>query len=274
MSAIPERLPQHTRLRSSAPITAGHYEVRMASSAWEIREAQRLRYRLLYLERGGRPDAEKTQTEADADEWDENAYHVIVVDRRDAAERVVGTLRMVAAADLQDGQRFYTEQAFDLTRLRQRYDRLLELGRFCIDGTRRQGTILLLIWKFAAQFIVDNEIDVMLGCASFPGTNLADHEQILGYLHRHNRASPELMPTPRVVDYVQLAQFEDPTLEFDNATRKLPTLLRGYLKLGARVSDTAIIDPVFNTVFVCIYVTAHDMLEGNTPLVQSKHRNS
>jgi len=40
---------------------------------------------------------------------------------------------------------------------------------------------------------------------------------------------------------------------------KVPTLLRGYLKLGAKVSDCAIIDPDFNTTFLCIYVDAENM---------------
>jgi len=40
---------------------------------------------------------------------------------------------------------------------------------------------------------------------------------------------------------------------------KVPTLLRGYLKLGAKVSDSAIIDPEFNTTFLCIFVDSNKM---------------
>ena len=48
---------------------------------------------------------------------------------------------------------------------------------------------------------------------------------------------------------------------------KVPTMLRGYLKIGARVSEHAIIDPVFNTTFVAIYVDANEMFGTNHALV-------
>ena len=251
---------------TSPPITAGEFEVRLATTPAEIEAAQRLRYRTLYVERGGRPDDAKVLVEADEDEWDAVAHHIIVA-FRDRPDEIVGTLRLVFRQRLAPGQRFYTEQAFDISGLRDRYARMLELGRFCIESDRRQGGILLLIWKYAMGFIVDNDIEVMFGCVSFPGTDVVTHREILGYLHRHNLAPEALRPQPIVPNHIQLAEFDDAAPEFARATRDLPTLLRGYLKLGAYVSDTAIVDPVFNTTFVGLYVDAREMQEGNTPLV-------
>lgn len=257
---------------TSEPVLAGGYEVRLARTAAEISSAQKLRYQLLYLERGGRPDAEKAEREADADEWDAGAHHIVVIDRSASAQSIVGTLRLVTHSSLQADQAFYTERAFDISALRARYPRLLELGRFCIAADKRQGTILLLIWRYAMQFIVDNGIELMFGCASFPGTDPELHRDLLGYLYTHNLAPAALRPTPRVESHVNLDRFASAEAGFEDATRKLPALLRGYLKLGARISDTAIIDPVFNTTFVCLYVESSKMLEHNTPLVQPKHR--
>jgi len=39
------------------------------------------------------------------------------------------------------------------------------------------------------------------------------------------------------------------------------------LKIGARISDHAIIDPIFNTTFVAIYVDAEKMFATNHALV-------
>lgn len=250
----------------SPPIAAGGFEVRLATTAAEIEAAQRLRYRTLYVERGGRPDDTKVIAEMDADEWDAVAHHVIVA-FRDRPGDIVGTLRLVSRQRLASEQRFYTEQAFDLTGLRDRYARMLELGRFCIESDRRQGGILLLIWKYTMGFIVDNDIEVMFGCVSFPGTDVAAHSEILGYLYRHNLAPEALRPQPVVANHVALSDFADAAPTFADATRELPTLLRGYLKLGAYVSDTAVVDPVFNTTFVGLYVDAREMRQGNTPLV-------
>ncbi|MFT7131794.1 MAG: putative hemolysin [Cyclobacteriaceae bacterium] len=59
------------------------------------------------------------------------------------------------------------------------------------------------------------------------------------------------MPTP-IVEHVPISSIIMDNVDFASATRDVPTLLRGYLKLGARVSDAAIIDEVFNTSFLCI----------------------
>ncbi|MEE4300486.1 MAG: GNAT family N-acyltransferase [Pseudomonadales bacterium] len=250
----------------SPPIAAGEFEVRLARSEQEIRAAQALRYRTLFLERGGRPDARKRAAGADADEWDAAAHHVIVASRR-RVDEIVGTLRLVSREGLLPGQRFYTEQAFDLAGLRAHYGRMLEFGRFCIESDRRQGGILLLIWRWTMGFIVDNAIEVMFGCASFPGTDVEAHREILAHLHRNNLAPVGLRPRAIVPNHVRLDDYARDASDFACATRDLPPLLRGYLKLGAYVSDTAIVDPVFNTTFVGLYVDAAEMLAGNTPLL-------
>ncbi len=248
------------------PIAAGKYEVRLARTPAEITAAQNLRYRVMYQEKGGRPSLDKVRYQSDADEWDARACHVIVVDTAEPATRVVGTLRLVSNLCLDPAQRFYTEQAFDISGLRARYPSILELGRFCIEPAGRQGVILMLIWKFTMQFIVDNRVDVMIGCASFPGMDPHAHREVLTYLYQHNLAPESLRPKAIPVDHVRLAELADTDAGWHEATRDIPTLLRGYLKLGAKVSDSAIIDPVFNTTFIAIYVVASDMLLESTVL--------
>ena len=252
-----------------APIRAGKYEARFAMTADEIRQAQTLRYDVMYAEKGGHPDLKKVHAHADIDEWDDQAFHIVVIDHSNSA--VVGTLRLVCSERLAAGQKFYTELAFNIDALRGRYPVLLELGRFCIHPAGRNGAILMLIWKYAMNFISDNPIDVMIGCASFAGTDIADHVDVLTWLYHRNRAPDSLMPRP-VVDHVCLKDVVRESVEFDDATRMVPPLLRGYLKLGARASDTAIIDPVFQTTFVAIYVDAAAMLSEDTVLVSSRRR--
>lgn len=252
-----------------APIRAGKYEARFALTADEVRQAQALRFDVMYAEKGGRPDLKKVHARADIDEWDENAFHIVVIDS--TTNSVVGTLRLVCSERLTDGQKFYTEQAFDISALRARYPVLLELGRFCIHPSGRNGAILMLIWKYAMNFIADNPIDVMIGCASFAGTEVTAHVDVLTWLYHRNRAPDDLMPKP-VIEHVCLTDVVRESVEFDDATRQVPPLLRGYLKLGAKASDTAIVDPVFQTTFVAIYVDAAAMLTEDTVLVSSKRR--
>jgi putative hemolysin len=259
--------PENTSLGGPS-MQAGHYEVRLAKSTTEIEAAQALRYRVFYLENNGRASKEMIRLEREVDEWDKCAHHIIVLDHK-ADNAVVGTLRLVSNNRLAHEQSFYTEKAFDLSKLRANYDRILELSRYCIEPGGRSGTILLLIWKYAMKFIVDNHYQLMLGCASFPGLDVNQHKNNLMYLYQNNLAPEELRPVPIVSNSVDIAALHDETsdVEWDDKQKAVPTLLRGYLKLGARISDTAIIDKQFNTVFVCIYVDAADMLLNNHTLV-------
>lgn len=247
---------------------AGPYEVRLAESRAEIEAAQKLRYRVFYQENHGSPTPEMIAAGREIDEWDHNAYHIIVTNSKSNHE-VVGTLRLVSNKRLNSGQEFYTEKAFNLDKLRTHYDKILELSRYCISADGRSGTILMLIWKFAMKFIIDNQYQLMIGCASFHDMDISKHTDILAYLHKHNPAPEHLCPTPVVDNHAHLdtLDIDEQDVDWEAAKDAVPTLLRGYLKLGARISDCAIIDPVFNSVFVCIYVDAADMLRDNHTLV-------
>lgn len=248
--------------------TAGPYTVRFAQSIEEIQAAQALRYRIFYQEKQGCPNAEMQAVERDLDQWDEGGFHIVVLDERAGNQpAVVGTLRLFYSECLEPSQHFYTEETFDLTRLKQHFGRALELSRFCIDSNGRGGVILMLIWKYAMSFIQDNHIPVMLGCASFTGTNVDVHLPILNYLYEHHLAEEALRPQPKVSDYINLTKLYQPSAVWGEAQKSIPTLLRGYLKLGAKISDAAIIDLAFNTVYVAIYVETSHMLKTNPNLV-------
>jgi len=265
MALTPKIFKQMTKLIAGS-MSAGQYDVRLAKNDAEVREAQALRYEVLFKESGGQVTPEMLNTRREEDEWDAVAYHVVVLDKTNA-NRVVGTLRLVSNSELRDGQQFYTEHAFDLSGLRNNYASIMELSRACVCPSGRGGAILMLIWKFTMQFIEQNGYDVLFGCASFKGTDYREHTEILSYLYHKNIASPELMPHPKpAVDSVAIADFQ---VEPGKGKKRgqVPTLLRGYLKIGARISDHAIIDPVFNTTFVAIYVDAAEMFKTNHILV-------
>jgi putative hemolysin len=252
-----------------APATnAGRYQVRFATNASEVEAAQALRYRVFYDEKQGNPSAEMIESRRDIDEWDDAGFHIIVIDTRaDVQPAIVGTLRLFFNGCLKPQQQFYTERTFTLTKLHIFYGKSLELSRFCVDPNGRGGVILMLIWKYAMSFLQDNDIDVMFGCASFTGVNIDEHLPILNYLYEHHLAPEFLRPEPKVEDYVDLNAIYNANSISEDAQKSVPTLLRGYLKLGAKISDAAIIDPVFNTVYVAIYVETKNMMQKNPNLV-------
>lgn len=256
---------QMTKLIAGS-MSAGHYYVHLAQTIEEIHAAQKLRYEVLFQESGGQVSREMLNAQREEDEWDEIAYHVVVRDRK-SDDRIVGTVRLVSGSALKPGQRFYTEAAFNLDRLLGHYDSTLELSRACVSSQGRGGAILMLIWKFTMQFIAENNYKVLFGCASFAGKDYLQHTEILSYLYHKHLADSALMPVPRKnVESVAIESFQSPPRKGKERGR-VPTLLRGYLKIGARISDHAIIDPVFNTTFVAIYVDAAEMFGNNHLLV-------
>lgn len=267
MAIKPKLFKQMTKLLTGS-MSAGRYNVHLAKNPQEVASAQNLRYRVLFKESGGKLTREMMESKREEDEWDDIAWHVVVTDAK-ADNEVVGTMRLVGNENLASGQSFYTEHAFDLSLLRKRYPKILELSRACVAPEGRGGAILLLIWKFTMQFIEDNKFDVMLGCASFHGTDYLQHVEILSYLYDHHLAAPDLMPAPIVDQSVDIASFKVES-KLGKGRGKVPTMLRGYLKIGACISDHAIIDPMFNTTFVAIYVDAAQMFNTNHALVNSR----
>jgi len=246
-------------------LQAGPFQARIANSAEEILGAQQLRYQVMYVDSGGQPDPDKARRQADIDEWDERASHVVVIDQRCDNLKVVGTLRMMSNRALGSQQDFYTGKSFDLTKLRNHYSHAMEIGRFCVDPSSRSGVVLGLIWKFAAQYLVDQEVDVMFGCASFPGADITKHKESLVALYNHSLAPPELR-VPAIVPHHNIGEFRDDIEIEGQATRRMPPLVRGYLSIGAKINDCAIVDPIFNTTFVCIYVDVEGMMKSNALL--------
>lgn len=269
MAIKPKLFKKMTKLIAGS-MSAGRYDVKLAESDEEVSQAQNLRYKVLFKESGGRIDAKMATNQREEDEWDELAYHVVVTDRK-KSNNVVGTVRLVAQQDLGDGQSFYTEKAFDLSGIKSNYNNIIELSRACIDEEGRGGAILMLIWKFTMDFIERNGFDLLFGCASFKGTEYQKHAEILSYLHDKHLADEDNMPLPIVENSVAISSFTKP-LPKGKSRGKVPTMLRGYLKIGAKVSKDAIIDEVFNTTFVAIYVDSRQMFGLNHVLVQKSSK--
>jgi putative hemolysin len=99
----------------------GSLEVRLARKKSEIRQAQRLRYKVFYEEMSAIPGALAMLSRRDEDAFDPVFDHLLVVDRGDPVNgrrwrraRVVGTYRVLRqdVADLYDG--FYTQGEYDI----------------------------------------------------------------------------------------------------------------------------------------------------------------
>lgn len=228
--------------------------IRLVQTKQELEAAQNLRYKVFYEEFSAIPSKEMQAVERDFDEYDALADHLIVTDK-DADgddEVVVGTYRLLTDTAASKAGGFYTQQEFDLSHLLNSDFKLLELGRSCVMPNYRAGAVLQLLWQGIAEYLSDNNIDLMFGCASLHSTDLEALAMPLSYMHHYHLAPRGLRPKAVPERYINMNILPEDDIEPKAVFSTLPPLLKGYFRVGALIGDGAVIDPNFNTTDVCI----------------------
>ena len=217
-----------------APRTA-RLTVRLAQSADEVRQAQKLRYRILGEELGAR--LASAEVGIDCDDYDDLCDHLIVLNQ--ASGEVIGTYRMLSPDNARRAPQLYSEHEFDLSRLTHVRDRLVEVGRSCVHPDYRTGGTIALLWSGLAQYVREQNAEYLAGCAS---VSLNDGGHQAASLYRKLEAT-HLAPTDwRVFPHLPL-----PLAELsDTADVAIPALIKGFLRAGAFVCGDPAWDPDFN----------------------------
>jgi len=238
----------------------GSLEVRLAQTAAEVRQAQKLRYRVFYKEGSAIPNPGRLFARRDVDAYDAICDHLLVLDHaaRDAhpANRraVVGTYRLLRQTLAEDHGGFYTASEFDIGDLiaRQGDLQFLELGRSCVLAPYRNKRLVELLWRGISGYIAQYRTDVMIGCASLDGTEPRQLAMLLSFLHHYARAPEQWRARALPRRYVEMNRMSKEAIDPKAALRALPPLLKGYLRLGAFVGDGAVVDHEFGTTDVLI----------------------
>lgn len=232
--------------------TAGALEVRLAETDHEVEQAQRLRYHVFYEEMAAVPSAEMRAEKRDFDRFDDVCDHLLVVDRgahdEDGQPLVVGTYRLTRDVDAARAGGFYTSGEFDLSRMLAAFEgqRLLELGRSCVLKTyRSRTTTMQLLWKGLMAYVARFSIDLMFGCASFPGVDPDALALPLSYLHHFHPIPKGMEVKARPELYVPMDRLAKEDVDPKEGLRSLPPLLKGYIRAGACIGDGAVIDRQF-----------------------------
>ena len=206
-------------------------------------------------ELGGRGPLVDHARRLERDAFDPLFDHLILVDRRRdrlARDHVVGVYRLGRGA----GGRFYSEDEFDLRALRRSGRRLLELGRSCVHRDHRGGTAMVHLWNGVARYARRHGSEVLFGVASFPGTDTRALAQPLSLLHHSHLAPPPLRARARAEGFERMDLLPPCRMDRVAAMRAVPSLIKGYLRLGGRVGEGAYVDRAFNTVDVCVVMEA------------------
>lgn len=224
----------HTR-EEFQPLRRSRLQVGLARGRGEVLDAQRLRYRVFAEELGARLDTRVAGV--DQDLFDPHCEHLVV--RDEDSGRIVGTYRILPPEAARRVGAYYSDGEFDLTRLQHLRDRIVEIGRSCIDPDYRSGAVIALLWNGLARYMREHRHDYLIGCASI-GMADGGHNAASIYAQLADHLSP---PEYRVFPRCRLP------LEHLEANDRadLPPLLKGYLRAGAWVCGEPAWDPDFNT---------------------------
>jgi L-ornithine Nalpha-acyltransferase len=242
--------------REIVKVVAGDFEVRLAGARAEIAAAQALRYRIFYEEMQAKPTPETAAIKRDFDAFDEVCDHLLVLDRRrgEGPESIVGTYRLIRRPAAAQMGRFYSSAEYDIQKMIDYPGEVLELGRSCIAKDARNTATMQMLWRGIALYAYHYDIQVMFGCASFPGTDPSQHAQAMSYLYHHHLAPPDIRARALADRCVKMDMLERDSYDARKAMARVPPLIKGYLRLGGFVGDGAVIDAQFNTTDVFIIV--------------------
>ena len=244
-------------LDAAAPVLGrlGTLETRLARSKSEIREAQALRYDVFFREMSAVPNPITRLLGRDKDGWDAVCDHLLVIERAGGGERIVGTYRFLRAETARLARRpFYTQSEFDVAPLMARHGDLdfMELGRSCVLPDWRTRRTIELLWHGTWAYVLSNRVDVMIGCASFHGTDPAALAEPLSFLYHNASPGDDWEVAARGREKIGMNLLGAGAINARRAMHALPPLIKGYLRLGARFGREAVIDRRFGTTDVLV----------------------
>ncbi|MDD2701435.1 MAG: GNAT family N-acetyltransferase [Sideroxydans sp.] len=207
----------------------------MARSVAEIAEAQRIRFRVFGEEMGANlPSAEPG---LDIDRFDEFCDHLLVRDHGN--DKVVGTYRILPPEQAVQAGGYYSETEFDLSRLENLRDRMVEVGRSCVHPDYRDGATITQLWSGLADYIGKHNHEYLIGCASISMADGGHYAaSVYNKVHKLHAAPSEYTVFPHCrLPLESLQQDLEVTI---------PPLIKGYLRLGAYIAGEPAWDPEFN----------------------------
>ncbi len=220
------------------------YSLVLSTDPAQVEAAQRLRYDVFSTEPGFALTGQGTGL--DVDRFDEHCDHLLV--REDNSGELVGCYRMLSPAGAVAAGGLYTATEFDIQALDSLRPSLVEMGRAVVHNDHLNGAVLLLMLAGILAYHDHCDYDYVTGCVSVPvaGDGGPPGSQIRGvrdFVLRRHAAPPGYQVHPHrpvIIDGRPLDEIPPP------ARPVIPPLMRGYLRLGARICGEPAYDADFS----------------------------
>ena len=226
----------------SLELNLGRYVVKVATELEEVHLAYKLRYRSFF---GRLPSA--VAGGLDYNEYDVGADHLIVKE----GSEVVGTYRLRCSKFVGT---YFSGSEFEIENFLGLGGVYLELSRACIDPSKRQGAVIMCLWRGLRLYLDLVGANYLFGCSSVYTSDPVRASQLQTYLQETGYFADGYGIRPRgdfVMDgYQRGAKGEVADI--------LSPLLLNYMRMGAKVYG----DPAHDTQMECMdYFTVMDTAE-------------
>lgn len=219
------------------------YSLLVSTEPALIEAAQRLRYEVFRTEPGFcLTDSADSRPGLDADRFDEYCEHLLV--RDDNSGALVGCYRMLPPTGAIAAGGLYSASEFDVSALDPLRPSLVEMGRAVVRPGHRNGAVVLLMWAGILAYLDRYQYDYVAGCVSVPvhgeGAPGSQIRGVRDFVRRRHASPHRVIPyRPVILDGKRLDEIAPPSRP------TMPPLLRGYLRLGARICGEPAHDPAF-----------------------------
>ncbi|MCL2758478.1 MAG: GNAT family N-acetyltransferase [Alphaproteobacteria bacterium] len=227
------------------------YEVRLTRTKEERADVRRLRYKIFVEEEGANASKEQQLLREEYDSYDRFADYMAVFHKG----KIVGTYRIIdrEAAEKMDG--FYTETEFNLNKIKRVKGNIAEMSRACVDPEYRDSLVMRMLWMGLGDYILKNKIVLIFGVASWTGKQPGESAQAISYLYYNHLAPPSLRATVEVgkMDenvnprFTKMNILPKDFVDENLARKQMTPLVKGYLRLGAKVGKGVFVDAPFNS---------------------------
>jgi putative hemolysin len=220
------------------------YKLKIADTPEELMSVLHLRHRIFFGSEG-----------IDFDLFDLEADHLMLID--ESTSEVVGTYRLINS--LRSNQ-FYSEGEFSMDAILALPGIKLELGRACIHPDYRTGSAIAIVWQGLGEYMRRLGAQWLFGCSSVSFDpdlqgSVRTHRAIGRHLLHNHLVDAELHAKPRFtfnhdgLDFRSeiAGEYEPEASETKEALKAIPPLLKGYLRLGAKICGAPAWDPEFST---------------------------
>jgi putative hemolysin len=233
------------RPKISLNLELGPYLIKTADNVDELLKTFRLRHEVFHRE-----FREIMRMGLDIDRHDRSFDHLLIIHK--ATQNVVGTYRLRATNQL---TKAYTAQEFKMEDLQDFEGPYLELGRACIHKEHRKGAVMALLFRGIAEYMNQSQAKTLFGCSSVKvhepreAALIYEHLRQQGNVLMQNSVAPTLEFQMKHLD-TWITKFSAGLTEEEQieAEKLVPSLVKMYLKMGAKI----VCAPAFDKEFNCI----------------------